>query len=151
MNFFDKNDLVANILNQGIGGKSILIIDDEIQIQNLLSQYLQKAYVDPERIIFASNGKEGLLKIQNQEFGLIIIDVMMPKMNGIQLIREIKNRAKFKNIPVVLISGNLYSENVKDAIILGVKSILVKPFNYELFLEKVATTVDFQFLNEKAS
>lgn len=151
MNFLDKNELIANILNRGIGTKPILVIDDEIQIQQLISQYLQKAYVDPERIIFANNGKEGLLKIQNQEFGLIIIDVMMPKMNGIQLIREIKNRAKFRNIPVVLISGNLYSENVKDAIILGVKSILVKPFNYELFVEKVANTVDYQFLNEKAS
>ncbi len=151
MNFLDKNELIANILNRGIGGKPILVIDDEVQIQNLISQYLQKAYIEPERIIFASNGKEGLLKIQNQEFGLIILDVMMPKMNGIQLIREIKNKAKFRNIPVVLISGNLYSENVKDAIILGVKSILVKPFNYELFLEKVATTVDYQILSDKAS
>lgn len=151
MSFIDKNELIASILNRSIGLKPILVIDDEVQIQNLISQYLQKANVDPEKIVFASNGKEGLLKIQNQEFGLIIIDIMMPKMNGIQLIREIKTRAKFKNIPVVLISGNLYSENVKDAIVLGVKSILVKPFNYDLFLEKVATTVDYQIINERIS
>ena len=91
------------------------------------------------------------MKIQNQEFGLIIVDVLMPKMSGIQLVKELKSRAKFKNIPLVLISGNLDSENVKDAILLGVRNILVKPFNYDLFLEKVASTIDFQFINDRAS
>lgn len=151
MSLLDKNELIANILSKGIGDKPVLVIDDEVQIQSLISQYLQKAYVEEDKIIFASNGKEALLKIQNQEFGLIIIDVMMPKMNGIQLIREIKAKAKYRNIPLVLISGNLHSDNVKDAIILGVKSILVKPFNYDLFLEKVATTVDYQFLQGRTS
>ncbi|MCK6595191.1 MAG: response regulator [Bacteriovoracaceae bacterium] len=148
---FDKNYLIREIFSRGLGDKPILVIDDEIQIQQLLSQYLQKAYIDPDKIVYASNGKEALLKIQNQEFGLIIVDVLMPKMSGIQLVKELKSRAKFKNIPLVLISGNLDSENVKDAILLGVRNILVKPFNYDLFLEKVASTIDFQFINDRAS
>lgn len=148
---FDKNYLIREILNRGLGDKPILVIDDEVQIQQLLSQYLQKACIDPDKIVYASNGKEALLKIQNQEFGLIIVDVLMPKMNGIQLVKELKSRAKYKNIPLVLISGNLDSENVRDAILLGVRNILVKPFNYDLFLEKVASTIDFQFINDRAS
>ncbi len=148
---FDKNYLIREILTRGLGDKPILVIDDEVQIQHLLSQYLQKAFVDPEKIIYASNGKEAMLKLQNQEFGLIIVDVLMPKMSGIQLVKELKSRSKFRNIPIVLISGNLDSENVKDAILLGVRNILVKPFNYDLFLEKVASTIDFQFINDRAS
>ncbi len=135
----EKNELVAAVLNRSLGDKPILIIDDEIQIQGLISTYLQKAMVDPDQIVYASNGREGLLKIQNQEFGLIIVDVVMPKMSGLQLIKELKSKARFKNIPLVLISGNLYSDDVKDAIMMGVKNILVKPFNYDIFLEKVAT------------
>jgi YesN/AraC family two-component response regulator len=114
-----------------------MLIDDEEEIKSLMSNYLIKSHIEENKIVLASDGKEALVKIQNQDFGLIIVDVIMPKMNGLQLIKEIKLRAKYKNIPVIIISGTLDADNVKTAISLGINNILVKPFTYNLFIEKI--------------
>ena len=65
----------------------------------------------------------------------------MPKMNGLQLIKEIKLRAKYRDIPVLVISGTLEAENVKTAIALGINNIIVKPFTYNIFIEKISRTL----------
>lgn len=126
-------ELISNFLKK----KSVLLIDDEDEIKSLMANYLTKSNVEENKIVFASDGKEALSKIQNQDFGLIIVDILMPKMNGLQLIREIKLRAKYKDIPVIVISGTLEAENVKTAISLGINNILVKPFTYNLFIERI--------------
>lgn len=133
----EKAKLIIEVINKFLKKKSVLLIDDEDEIKSLMANYLTKSHVDEDKIVYASDGKEALSKIQNQEFGLIIVDVLMPKMNGLQLIKEIKLRAKFKDIPVVIISGTLEAENVKTAIALGINNIIVKPFNYNLFLERI--------------
>jgi len=133
----EKAKLIIEVINKFLKKKSVLLIDDEDEIKSLIANYLTKSKVDEDKIVYASDGKEALSKIQNQEFGLIIVDVLMPKMNGLQLIKEIKLRAKFKDIPVVIISGTLEAENVKTAIALGINNIIVKPFNYNLFLERI--------------
>ncbi len=126
-------ELISNFLKK----KSVLLIDDEDEIKSLMANYLAKSNIEENKIVFASDGKEALSKIQNQDFGLIIVDILMPKMNGLQLIREIKLRAKYKDIPVIVISGTLEAENVKTAISLGINNILVKPFTYNLFIERI--------------
>lgn len=139
----DKIKLLLDLINQFLNKKSVLIIDDEDEIKSLMANYLIRTHVDEEKIIFASDGKEALSKIQNQEFGLIIVDILMPKMNGLQLIKEIKLRAKFKDIPVLIISGAVEAESVQTAIALGINNIIVKPFTYNLFIEKVGKTLGF--------
>jgi YesN/AraC family two-component response regulator len=133
----EKAKLLMELINSFLKKKSVLLIDDEDEIKELMANYLTKSNIDEDKIVYASDGKEALSKIQNQEFGLIIVDILMPKMNGLQLIKEIKLRAKYKDIPVVIISGTLEAENVKTAISLGITNILVKPFNYNLFIERV--------------
>lgn len=117
--------------------QNVLIVDDEPKIQQLIGKYFERLKTDPKKLIMASNGKEALRKLQNQNFDLIIIDVVMPQVNGLQVIKELKAKAKTKNIPIILISGNLHTEIVKQAIILGVKNILAKPFNFNVFTERL--------------
>jgi YesN/AraC family two-component response regulator len=133
----DKAKFLLELISKFLYKKSILLIDDEDEIKSLMANYLMKSHIEENRIVLASDGKEALGKIQNQEFGLIIVDVLMPKMNGLQLIKEIKLRAKYKDIPVILISGTLEADNVKTAIALGINNILVKPFHYNIFIEKI--------------
>jgi len=133
----EKAKLLIELINNFLKKKSVLLIDDEDEIKELMANYLTKTKIEENKIVFASDGKEALSKIQNQEFGLIIVDVLMPKMSGLQLIKEIKLRAKYKDIPVIIISGNLEAENVKTAIALGISNILVKPFTYNLFIERI--------------
>lgn len=133
----EKAKLLIELINNFLKKKSVLLIDDEDEIKELMANYLTKTKIEEKKIVFASDGKEALSKIQNQDFGLIIVDVLMPKMSGLQLIKEIKLRAKYKDIPVIIISGNLEAENVKTAIALGISNILVKPFTYNLFIERI--------------
>jgi len=133
----DKAKLILGLIGNSLNGKSVLLIDDEEEIKSLMSNYLMISKIQENKIIFASDGKEALAKIQNQDFGLIVVDVLMPRMNGLQLIKEIKSRTKYKDIPVVIISGTLEADNVQTAISLGINNILVKPFTFNIFIEKV--------------
>lgn len=133
----EKAKFLLELISRMFHKKSVLIIDDEDEIKSLMSNYLVKSQVEENKIVLASDGKEALAKIQNQDFGLIIVDVLMPKMNGLQLIKEIKMRAKYRDIPVIIISGTLEAENVKTAISLGINNIIVKPFTYNIFIEKI--------------
>ena len=137
----NKANLIYHLVEKFLQNKPILLIDDEDDIKKLMSNYLVKSRIDEERIITASDGREALSKIQNQEFGLIIVDIVMPKMNGLQLIKEIKSRKKYRDIPVLIISGSVDAENVKSAIAMGVSNIIVKPFTYNIFLEKIGRTL----------
>lgn len=133
----EKAKLIIEMINKFLKKKSVLLIDDEDEIKSLMANYLTKSNVDEDKIVYASDGKEALSKIQNQDFGLIIVDILMPKMNGLQLIKEIKLRAKYKDIPVIVISGTLEAESVKTAISMGINNIIVKPFNYNIFIERI--------------
>lgn len=126
---------------------SVLLIDDEDEIKDLMVNYLTKCRISENKVVRASDGKEALSKVQNQDFGLIIIDVIMPKMNGLQFIRELKMRPKYQGIPILIISGAIESENVQTAISLGINNIIVKPFTFNMFLEKIARTLDIQMLS----
>lgn len=137
----NKSNLVLLLMEKFLNNKAVLLIDDEDEIKALMSNYLIKSQIEGEKIVTASDGKEALSKIQNQDFGLIIVDILMPKMNGLQLIRELKMRKKYQNIPILIISGSVDVENVKLAISMGVNNIIVKPFTYNIFLDKIGRTL----------
>lgn len=132
-----KVRLLFELIQKFLNKKSVLLIDDEEEIKSLMANYLIRSHVEENKIVFASDGKEALAKLSNQDFGLIIVDLIMPKMNGLQLIKEIQQRTKTKFIPVVIISGNVESESVKKAMSMGVNNIIVKPFTYNIFLERI--------------
>ncbi len=134
----NKATLIFEMIDKFLENKPILLIDDEEEIRALMANYLIKSQIDAKRIITASDGKEAISKIQNQDFGLIIVDILMPRMNGLQLIKELKQRKKYRDIPVLIISGSVDAENVKIAATMGISNIIVKPFSYNIFLEKIS-------------
>lgn len=137
----NKANLIYELVEKFLNNKAVLLIDDEDEIKSLMSNYLIRSQIEEERIVTASDGKEAMAKIQNQDFGLIIVDILMPKMSGLQLIKELKMRKKYRDIPVLIISGTVDAENVKTAISMGVSNIIVKPFTYNIFLEKIGRTL----------
>lgn len=134
----NKANLIFELVNKFLNNKPILLIDDEEEIKALMSNYLIKSQIDEKRIVMASDGREAILKIQNQDFGLIIVDILMPKLNGIDLIKELRTRKRYKDIPILIISGSVDADSVKMAAAMGVTNIIVKPFTYNIFLEKIS-------------
>ena len=118
--------------------KSILLIDDMKGIQDSLKVILKLAGYD---IVVASNGKEGLEKIKTKSFSLIITDIMMPEVDGTEVIINIK---KNNNVPVLAISGGGSGVSAEDALMIAAEkadAVLEKPFSKEQLLEKIESLV----------
>lgn len=101
---------------------SILIADDEPEIVELLQLYLEKDY----HIIKAANGKEALSKIHTETVDLAVLDIMMPEMDGLQLLKNIRRTC---HIPVLLLSAKSQHYDKILGLELGADDYISKPFN----------------------
>ncbi|MFH2138345.1 MAG: response regulator [Candidatus Omnitrophota bacterium] len=116
---------------------SILIIDDEVIITKSLQKLLQKKEYD---VTVAHNGTEALAQVKEKDFNLIVCDVRIPEMDGIEIIKGIRESLKQQNkpaVPEVLITGYADEEKYKNAINLKVADYIYKPFDTSEFLEIV--------------
>ena len=89
-----------------------------------------------KNVVLAKDTIEGMLKLNNQEFDLIIVDKSMPNKTGIEFIENLRKSLKHQKAKVLLISGCLTKDDTLNAMKLGVKDILVKPFNRQRLMEK---------------
>jgi CheY-like chemotaxis protein len=103
--------------------KSILIVDDNPNMSSLLSEMLE---VFDYQSVRASDGSDALDKLSETKFSLVITDMRMPNMTGLELLREVKGR--FPDIPVVLISGYAVSDVQDDTGSAKPDGFLAKPF-----------------------
>lgn len=117
----------------------ILIIEDDPLIQRMYSKEL---YSNGFEVEIANDGEDGLLKALSVDPHLILLDIMMPKKNGFELLKELKSLSQTKEIPVIILS-NLMNENDEEfAIKNGAVKFLVKS-NHEPFevLEIIKSTL----------
>jgi CheY-like chemotaxis protein len=117
--------------------KTILIIDDSKSVQQVLKHYLEDfgEYFD-FKIFCASDGEEGLKYCNSKIIDFILLDMVMPKMNGIVFLKRMRDIPKLKNIPVIVISSISNNQIIRNAIMLGANAYLLKPVNL-LTLKKV--------------
>ena len=121
--------------------KRILLIDDDELVLQSLGMLLESQGYNIER---ARNGFEAIEKAQNQEFDLVISDIRMPGMDGIELIkrlREINEDLRRRTIPEILITAYSDENTYLRALKLKVTDYLYKPFDMGAFLEVVAKRV----------
>ncbi len=115
--------------------KKILIIEDEEVLLKLLEQKLTK---EGYQVEIARNGQEGMGKIRQSKPDLILLDIVMPKMGGFEVMEEINQDQNLKGIPIVIISNSGQPVELSRAKELGVKDWLVKTdFEPEEVIEKV--------------
>jgi len=89
----------------------------------------------------ASEGQEGLDKLRQEEFGLIISEWDTEPMSGIQFLREVRDDAKLKHIPFIMIMAQSKSENVIAAKNAGVSNLIVRPFNEDTLKSKLVSVL----------
>ena len=105
--------------------KKILVADDEIHILNLIKLTLGDEY----DYIDARDGVEVMQKLETENPDLILLDVMMPRMDGFAVCKRLKAAQKTKDIPIILISAKDEDQDVLYGIDLGAAAYVTKPFN----------------------
>ena len=124
-------------LQKKVEDMSVLVVDDEEKIGELIKVFLESAF--PFRsVVLAPNALQAMQKSLNQEFDLLIVDHVMPGKVGIEFIDQIRNNVRFSKVKIILISGYLQQEDVLQAIKLGIKHIVVKPFSRQQLVSQVA-------------
>ena len=116
--------------------KTIMVIDDSIVIRKMIEIALEE---EDFNIITAISGKEGLETIEKAKPNLVILDMMLPDMNGIEVLKTIKGD---KNLPVIMLSGKDSPQLIETAKEIGVDDFLPKPFRDEELVEKVKTLIE---------
>jgi|SRR5215471_14976664 len=114
--------------------QTVLVIDDDPLTQRILEHYLQRAGY---RMISADNGREGIKLARSQLPQLIILDVMMPDMDGWTVLRRIQKMEQTKGIPIVLLSGNADLMTKEESLRSGASLLLVKPISPEQLLTAI--------------
>lgn len=104
-------------------GKAVLIIDDD---NTLLTMYGEQLKFDGMIVEYAHDGEEALRVADENIPNVIILDLMMPKINGIEVLRSLKANDRTKGIPVVILSALMDSEKKKAALELGAAAYFVK-------------------------
>lgn len=103
--------------------KRVLIIEDDTYTRELFQEVLEEI----AEITTAVDGEEGLFKAQAGGYHLILLDIMMPKLDGIQILESLKNKPpQNPNGPIILLTNMAYDTIVKKALELGAKSYLIK-------------------------
>jgi len=113
---------------------TVLIVEDNLDLQEYLSNYFKNYY----HVLSALNGEEGLRMALENNPDLIISDLMMRKMNGIEMCKIIKNDIKTSHIPVIILTAKSGLENEKEGLETGADEFVLKPFNIEVLKLRVA-------------
>ena len=113
---------------------TILIIDDDPSVRKVAQFRLER---EGYRVITASNGDEGLQLAKNERPGAILLDILMPGMNGREVLRRLKGDADTSSIPVILLTVVEEQDEVAEPIGPGWVSRVPKPYNPDQLLQKV--------------
>ncbi len=112
----------------------ILIVEDEINIRETIVDLLECSGYD---VITAEDGESGFFKIVKDHPDLIISDLMMPKMNGYELLEAVRSYVKSKFIPFIILSAKSHSQNIRDGLKMGADDYLMKPFDHQELLSSI--------------
>lgn len=112
--------------------KKILIVDDEFAINYLLEMTLEKSY----ELVVAKDGEEALEKM-SEEPDLVILDIMMPRIDGFEVLQSIRSNLNTLQTPVMILSAKHEPEDIEKARRYGIVDYVLKPFEPDLLKKKI--------------
>ena len=125
-------------VNQVLTNKSqtILLVEDQSEMRQFIASLLEEEY----QLLFATNGKEGLALLEENQgkVDLIVSDVMMPQMDGFEMLKRIKAQAHLRSIPMIMLTARAAAADKLNALTIGVDDYLTKPFSIEELKVRIA-------------
>jgi len=116
----------------------VLIVDDSSVMRKIVERSLRQAGLDIGEVLEASNGAEALAEVGKGKFDLILSDINMPAMDGLEFLRGLAGVESAKGVPVVMITTEGSEARVVEALSVGAKGYIRKPFTPEQVKERVA-------------
>jgi two-component system chemotaxis response regulator CheY len=114
-----------------------LIVDDSTVMRKIVERSLRQAGLDPLIVYEAGSGTEGLEMLRAKSVDLILSDINMPSMDGLEFLRQLRSQNLAPGVPVVMITTESSEEHVKQAILAGAQGYIRKPFTAEQVKERV--------------
>ncbi|MBD2461407.1 response regulator [Oscillatoria sp. FACHB-1407] len=129
-------------LDQG----QVLVVDDNEMNRDLLSKRLRRQGL---AVVVAENGRQALSEMQSQPFDLVLLDIMMPELNGYEVLEQLKADPLLRHIPVIMISALDDIDSVVRCIELGAEDYLFKPFNPTLLKARIGACLEKKRLRDQ--
>ncbi|GAA4269676.1 hybrid sensor histidine kinase/response regulator transcription factor [Hyunsoonleella aestuarii] len=117
----------------------VLVVEDNLQLRQYIKSILKEKY----KVLLAINGKKGLKKALNKVPDLIISDIMMPEMDGIELCNTLKNDTLTSHVPVILLTAKTGESNELKGLEVGADDFISKPFNSKILVKRVENLINF--------
>ena len=129
------------MISQNYNHPILLVEDNPVDVDLTIRAFKKRNLINPIQV--ARDGEEALEFIKNWEAGellpiVILLDLKLPKIDGIEVLRQIKAHPKYKTVPVVILTTSTEDTDVKAAYELGANSYIVKPVNFNNFSEVAA-------------
>jgi two-component system chemotaxis response regulator CheY len=115
----------------------VLVVDDSAAIRKILTRVLRQTGMAIQTIYEAGDGQEALAMMAQHRVDLVLSDINMPKMDGLQLLASLKASPQWRNIPVVMITTEGGETKVAEAVKLGAAGYVRKPFTADQIKEKL--------------
>jgi len=119
--------------------RNILIVEDKTDIGELLVYHLEKAKF---HVFWALNGKEALQLVRENSIDLIVLDLMLPKVSGFEILRLLKSDLLYQDIPVIIESAKSEDDDIIHGLELGADDYVTKPFSPKVLLARIHRILD---------
>ena len=116
--------------------KKILIADDEANIRILMEQVLEKLEDEGVELLIVENGKEALDTIEAEKPDLVFLDMMMPKMNGLDVCKAVKQELQIPDVYIIMLTAKGQQDDKEKGLKVGVDLYMTKPFRPKAVLQK---------------
>jgi two-component system sensor histidine kinase/response regulator len=124
----------------------LLVIDDDVMMREIMSNRLtRRGY----HVTLAENGYQGLESITGQKFDLVLLDMMMPGMSGLEVLEEVRKSYSMLSLPVIMVTAVDQHETIITALESGANDYLVKPVNLEVALARINSQLTLNYLSKK--
>jgi len=120
----------------------VLIVDDSSVMRKIVQRSLRLAGLDIETVLEADNGEQALTIVQQNAVDLIFSDINMPKMDGLEFVRQLQSLEAAKGIPIVMITTEGSQSRVVEALSLGARGYIRKPFTPDQMKERIAPLLE---------
>jgi two-component system chemotaxis response regulator CheY len=123
---------------------NVLIVDDSAAIRKILVRVLSQTDLPIKQVLEASDGAEAMKVVQSNDVSLILSDINMPNVDGLELLTQLRTTPKWKDISVIMITTEGSQAKVMEAVQLGAKGYVRKPFTADQIKEKVLSCVNVE-------